>query len=76
MHAHTQDDVTWIGQLVAINVVIAMLSHSISHWGHLGGALGGAAAMLLVGPRFVWGPSGVENRPLLPLFRAGARRPW
>lgn len=60
---------SWLGQIVALNMFFAAFSSSISHWGHLGGALGGGLAMYLFGPRYVWGQGRVENRPIIPLFR-------
>mmetsp|Transcript_8992 Transcript_8992/g.19300 ORF Transcript_8992/g.19300 Transcript_8992/m.19300 type:complete len:357 (+) Transcript_8992:30-1100(+) len=71
----TSYDVSWVAQVVGLNVLLAMLTGgSIGHWSHLGGLLGGAAGMFLLGPRYAWGPSGyIENRPLLPFFRNGSR---
>ena len=39
---------------VAMNVVYSLLVKNIDNWGHLGGALGGAATAWLLGPRLVW----------------------
>lgn len=36
---------------------------------HIGGVVGGAAAMFLLGPRYVWEGGHVVDKPLLPLFR-------
>lgn len=51
----------------------------IDQWGHLGGALGGAAAALLLGPRLQWAAAGgrrlVDAPPLPILLWRGGRVP-
>jgi hypothetical protein len=73
-------------QVVGLNLMIGYAGHSfIDNVGHVGGLLGGAALMLLVGPRYRWA-SGAGARARLPLApscllgasAAGrlARAPW
>ncbi|KAI8464807.1 MAG: hypothetical protein J3K34DRAFT_525914 [Monoraphidium minutum] len=47
----TGGDLSWLAQIVGINVLIQIGSHSVDGWAHLGGALGGAAVVALMGPR-------------------------
>ncbi|PNW83384.1 hypothetical protein CHLRE_05g245451v5 [Chlamydomonas reinhardtii] len=64
-------DMSWVAQVVGLNVVLSMVAGgSLAHWAHLGGALGGAAAVLLLGPRYRWRNGFVVDEPLLPLFRS------
>lgn len=57
-------------QIVGLNVLLGLAAGGhIGHWAHLGGLLGGAAAMWLTGPRYVWRGGYVEDRPILPWFR-------
>ncbi|GBF91876.1 hypothetical protein Rsub_04981 [Raphidocelis subcapitata] len=44
-------DLSWLAQVVGLNVLLQLGSHSIDGWSHLGGALGGAAMVVLLGPR-------------------------
>lgn len=44
-------DMSWLAQVVGINMLIQLGSHSVDGWSHLGGALGGAAVVALMGPR-------------------------
>jgi membrane associated rhomboid family serine protease len=75
---------SWVGQIVALNLVVQALNSGgggggvgggggtrIDQWGHLGGALGGAAAALALGPRLRWstaGGRGLVDAPPLPLL--------
>ncbi len=57
-------------QIVGLNVLLSLAAGGhIGHWAHLGGLLGGAAAMWLTGPRYVWRGGYMEDRPILPWFR-------
>lgn len=63
-------ETTWVAQIVGLNVLLGLAAGGhIGHWAHLGGLLGGAAAMWLTGPRYVWRGGYVEDRPILPWFR-------
>ncbi|KAG2445052.1 hypothetical protein HYH02_008920 [Chlamydomonas schloesseri] len=64
-------DISWVLQVVGLNVFLSLAAGgSLAHWAHLGGALGGAAAVLLLGPRYRWRNGFVVDEPLLPLFRS------
>jgi hypothetical protein len=53
-------------QVLGLNLLITYAGHSfIDSAGHIGGLLGGAALMLLVGPRYRWA-SGAEACACLP----------
>lgn len=65
----------WVAQIVGLNLVVQALSSGtgsrIDQWGHLGGALGGAAAAMVLGPRLRWATGGVRglvDAPPLPLL--------
>eukprot|EP00798_Chlamydomonas_sp_ICE-L_P020721 gene20721-27533_t len=64
------EDLSWIGQLAAINIGMSLLvGGQIISMSHLGGLAGGAVAMMLFGPRYVRESGSVINRPILPWFR-------
>ncbi|GAX79861.1 hypothetical protein CEUSTIGMA_g7301.t1 [Chlamydomonas eustigma] len=69
----TSEDLNWIGQIVAINVMVALFINGISHWGHAGGFVGGGIAMFLLGPRYSWSNGFIVNKPILPLFSYNKR---
>jgi membrane associated rhomboid family serine protease len=71
---------SWVAQIVGLNLVLQALNSGggtkMDHYGHLGGALGGMAAALLLGPRLRWatgGARGLVDAPPLPilLWRGG-----
>lgn len=74
---------SWVAQIVGLNLVLQALNtggSKIDHYGHLGGALGGMAAALLLGPRLRWatgGARGLVDAPPLPilLWRGGSVPP-
>jgi hypothetical protein len=46
-------------QVVGLNLLIGYAGHSfVDNAGHIGGLLGGAALMLLAGPRYRWATRG------------------
>eukprot|EP00955_Chlamydomonas_euryale_P033001 346493-Chlamydomonas_euryale.AAC.3 len=56
-----------LGVTVAINLVYSLAVKNIDNWGHLGGALGGAALAWVLGPRLVLNARGLwHDRPPLP----------
>ena len=40
-----------VAQMIIMNVVVGSISPMIDNWGHIGGALGGAAMSYVFGPR-------------------------
>lgn len=76
VRALTAGDFSWVAQIVGLNLVVQALNSGggggsrIDQWGHLGGAVGGAAAALLLGPRLRWSSAGrgLVDAPLLPLL--------
>lgn len=80
----TSADFSWVAQIVGINLVVQALGGGagLDHWSHLGGAVGGAAAALLLGPRLRWARGGggtggglVDAPPLPVLLWRGGRVP-
>lgn len=64
-----------ITQTIALNILLGFLNPVIDNWGHLGGALGGAAMAYYFGPRLYLAdlPNGgrtIVDRPLYRLPRA------
>ncbi|XP_073105459.1 RHOMBOID-like protein 10, chloroplastic isoform X3 [Elaeis guineensis] len=45
-----KQDLKYIGQVIALNMVLGLLSKGIDNWGHLGGLLGGMAMSWFLGP--------------------------
>jgi membrane associated rhomboid family serine protease len=78
-------DFSWVAQIVGLNVLVQILNSGgggggarIDQWGHVGGAVGGAAAALLLGPRLRWARAGgglVDAPPLPVLLWRGGRVP-
>jgi membrane associated rhomboid family serine protease len=55
-------------QTCVINLLIGLIPGSrIDNWGHLGGAVAGAAMGYLIGPNLVRAGFGYADRPLVPL---------
>lgn len=65
-----------LGQSLAINVAMGLVTANVDNWGHAGGLLGGALVAYLLGPRLVVdrpakGPAVAYDRPPVGLL-AGA----
>ena len=66
---NSSGDVQWALQVVGLNVLLQLAVRSIDGWGHLGGAIGGAVLVALLGPRLRWERGALRDRPPLPLLR-------
>lgn len=63
-----------LGQSLAINVVMGLVTANVDNWGHAGGLAGGALTAWLLGPRLVVDAGAVppvaRDRPPVPLLAA------
>lgn len=62
-----------LGQSLAINVAMGLITANVDNWGHAGGLAGGALTALLLGPRLVVdrppkGPAVAYDRPPIGLL--------
>jgi len=67
------DKALWdVGTVVALNFFLGR-GLFVDHWGHLGGALGGAVAAYLLGPAWRRGVDKLIDSPPLPVL---VNQPW